>query len=152
MNGIEELSIEGRIATPEDADWDQARQAWNLAADPHPSAVAFVESADDIAEGGPFRRATTSCKVAGQGTGHGAVALGSLDDTIVIKTERMRGIEVDADAGRRGSRPACSRSSSARRPADTALLAAGLVARRRRHRLHARRRAELARPPPWLRL
>jgi FAD/FMN-containing dehydrogenase len=39
-------------------------------------------------------------KVAGQGTGHGAYALGPLkdEDTIVIKTERMRGVEVDADA------------------------------------------------------
>ena len=35
-------------------------------------------------------------RVAGQGTGHGAVALGPLDDAILIKTERMRGVEVDA--------------------------------------------------------
>jgi hypothetical protein len=29
--------------------------------------------------------------VAAQGTGHGAVALGSLDDVILTKTERIRG-------------------------------------------------------------
>ena len=51
MNGIAELQIEGRIATPDDADWEAARQAWNLAADPHPSAAAFVESAADVAAG-----------------------------------------------------------------------------------------------------
>ena len=34
----------------------------------------------------------------GQSTGHGAVAVGALDDTVVIKTERMRGIEIDPEA------------------------------------------------------
>ena len=56
MNGIAQLQIDGRIATPDDADWDEARQAWNLAADQRPSAVAFVESADDVAEVVRFAR------------------------------------------------------------------------------------------------
>ncbi|MDP9227840.1 MAG: FAD-binding oxidoreductase, partial [Actinomycetota bacterium] len=30
-----------------------------------------------------------------QGSGHGAVALGPLDETILIKTERLRGVEID---------------------------------------------------------
>lgn len=38
-------------------------------------------------------------KVTAQGTGHGAVALGPLDDTIVIKTERMRAIDIDPESG-----------------------------------------------------
>ena len=48
MNGIGALQIDGRIATPDDDDWQQARQAWNLAADPNPTAVAFVESIEDV--------------------------------------------------------------------------------------------------------
>jgi len=92
------LAIAGRIATPTDADWDQVRMGWNLAADQRPSAVAFVESGDDIAAVVHFA-AETGLRVSGQGTGHGAVALGSLEDAILIKTERMRGIEVDAGAG-----------------------------------------------------
>ena len=95
MSDYSELSISGRIATPADPDWDEARQAWNLAADPRPSAVAFVESAEDIAATVRFA-ADHQLKVLGQSTGHGAAALGPLDDTIVIKTERMRGIEVSA--------------------------------------------------------
>ncbi|HEU5040137.1 MAG TPA: FAD-binding oxidoreductase, partial [Gemmatimonadales bacterium] len=39
-------------------------------------------------------------RVAAQGTGHGAAPLGSLDDVILIKTERMRGVEVNEDAAR----------------------------------------------------
>ncbi len=36
--------------------------------------------------------------VAAQGTGHGAAAMGPLDDVVLLKTERMDGVEVDADA------------------------------------------------------
>ncbi len=97
MNGFAELKIAGRIATPEDPDWDEARQAWNLTADPHPAAVAFAESAEDVSAVIRFA-AAEGLKVLGQGTGHGAAAVGSFEDTIVIKTERMRGIDVDAGA------------------------------------------------------
>lgn len=99
MTNFPELSIRGRVATSSDADWDEARQAWNLAADQQPSAVAFVESADDAAKAIRFA-AENDLNVAGQGTGHGAAAMGSLGDTILIKTERMRGIEVGDETAR----------------------------------------------------
>src|SRR3954468_19179683 len=89
-------AIAGRIATPTDADWDQARLAWNLAADQRPEAVAFVESAEDIAKVVRFA-GENDLRVSGQGTGHGAVAVGSLEGTILIKTEQMRGVEGDPD-------------------------------------------------------
>ena len=41
--------------------------------------------------------AENGLRVSGQSTGHGAVALGSLEDAILIKTERMRGVEIDAE-------------------------------------------------------
>jgi FAD/FMN-containing dehydrogenase len=91
------LTIDGNVVTPDDGDWDQARSAWNLSADQHPAAVAFVESPADVVATVRFA-ATNGLHVSGQGTGHGAIALESLDDTILVKTERMRGIEIDADA------------------------------------------------------
>jgi hypothetical protein len=97
MSDLIGLSIGGRIATPSDPDWDEARAAWNLAADLHPSAVAFVESADDVSQVVRFAK-ERGLRVSPQSTGHGAVALGPLDDTILIKTERMRGVHVDAHA------------------------------------------------------
>jgi hypothetical protein len=100
MSDFTGLAIAGRIATPSDADWDEARLAWNLIADQRPEAVAFVESGDDIAAVVRFA-AENGLRVAGQGTGHGATALGApgaLERTILIKTERMRGIEIDAEA------------------------------------------------------
>jgi hypothetical protein len=95
MSDLGQLSISGRVATPSDSDWDEARQAWNLVADQQPVAVALVESPDDVAEVVRFA-GQNGLQVAGQGTGHGAVALGPLDDTILVKTERMRDVAVDS--------------------------------------------------------
>ena len=85
-----------------------------------PSAVAFVESADDVAATVRFA-ADNGLKVAGQGTGHGAVALAPLDEHDPGQDRAHA-----RDRGRRrtrrppGSRPASSRWSWARRPARTA--------------------------------
>jgi hypothetical protein len=97
MTDFSGLAIAGQVVTPENADWDQARSAWNLAADQHPEAVALVASAEDVAATVTFA-AENDLRVAGQGTGHGAVALPSLEDAILIKTERMRGIEIDPES------------------------------------------------------
>jgi hypothetical protein len=92
-----ELKIAGQVVQPGDSDWDQARAAWNLASDRQPAAVAFVQSAEDVAKVVGLA-ASHGLKVTGRGTGHGAVAIGALDDTILIRTERMRGIEIDEGA------------------------------------------------------
>jgi hypothetical protein len=94
-----ELSIRGRVVTSSDSDWDEARQAWNLAADQRPEAVALVESADDVSKVIGFAR-ENGLKVTGQGTGHGAVSLGPLDGTILIKTERMRDVVIEGEKAR----------------------------------------------------
>jgi FAD binding domain len=95
---VSELSITGRVATAADADWDDSRQAWNLAADQQPAAVAFVEGADDVSAVLRFA-ALNGLKVTAQGTGHGAAPLGPLDNAILIRTNRMKGIEIDGEAG-----------------------------------------------------
>jgi FAD binding domain len=94
MSQFSALSIEGRLATPADADWDEARQAWNLAADQRPTAVAFPTNADDVAAVVRFA-GDNGLRISAQGTGHGAGALGPLDDTILIKTAGMRDLSVD---------------------------------------------------------
>jgi FAD/FMN-containing dehydrogenase len=94
-----QLTIRGDIVSPDDSGWDEARQAWNLAADQQPEAVALVESADDVSKVIRFAR-ENGLKVTGQGTGHGAVALGSLDEVILIKTERMRDVVIEGEKAR----------------------------------------------------
>jgi len=97
MTDFTGLAIAGRTATPDDSDWDQARLAWNLAADQRPEAVVFAENAGDVAATVRFAVAN-GLRVAPQGTGHGAAPLAPLGGTILLKTERMRGIEVDPGA------------------------------------------------------
>jgi len=97
MSEFTGLAIAGRVATPADPDWDEARLAWNLAADQNPAAIAFAESAEDVAKALAFA-AQNGLRVAGQGTGHGAAAMAPLDGALLIKTERMRGVEIDQGA------------------------------------------------------
>jgi hypothetical protein len=96
MSDFSGLRIDGHVAVPGDSDWDQARLAWNLAVDQNPEAVVFAESAGDVAATVRFA-AENGLKVAGQGTGHGAGPLPPLDGTILLKTERMRGISIDTE-------------------------------------------------------
>jgi FAD binding domain/Berberine and berberine like len=90
--------LQGDYVTPEDASWDEARLAWNLAVDQRPAAVAIPETVDDIVEVVRFAR-SNGLRVAGQSTGHNAHPLAAgLDHTVLVKTHRMRGVEIDADA------------------------------------------------------
>jgi hypothetical protein len=99
MTDFSELSIDGRVATPADSDWDEVRMGWNLATDQRPEAVALVESAEDVAKVVSFA-ASHDLLVAGQGTGHGSAGLPPLNETILIKSAALRGIEVDPEAKR----------------------------------------------------
>jgi len=91
--------LAGDLIVPDDPRWDEARRAWNLAVDQRPFAVALVESADDVVAVVDFAR-VHGLRIAPQGTGHGASSIGSLEDAILVKTERMRRVEIDAPARR----------------------------------------------------
>jgi FAD/FMN-containing dehydrogenase len=88
-------AVAGGVVGPGEDGWDEARAAWNLAADQHPAAVAKVESVDDVSAVIDFAR-SNGLGVAPQGTGHGAACRGPIKGTILIRTERMNGIEIDA--------------------------------------------------------
>jgi hypothetical protein len=89
--------IAGDVVTPADDSWDEARQAWNLAVDQRPVAVVFPASAEDVAATIEHARAA-GLRVAPQGTGHNATPLGDLSDTILLKTSRLRGVEIDPES------------------------------------------------------
>jgi FAD/FMN-containing dehydrogenase len=92
-----EARIGGQVVLPGDEEWETARQAWNLAADQRPAFVVFVESPEDIVAVVDFAR-VHGLKVAPQATGHFARNLDSLEDTVLVKTTRMRGVSIDVDA------------------------------------------------------
>jgi FAD/FMN-containing dehydrogenase len=91
--------LDGDAVGPGEEGWDAARQAWNLDADQQPAAVAYAQHAADVAAVVGFAR-ELGLGVAAQATGHGASAMGPLDDAILLKTERMGGVSVDAAARR----------------------------------------------------
>jgi FAD/FMN-containing dehydrogenase len=91
----------GAVTVPGDVDWDAARQAWNLAVDQHPAAVAEPETVADIVAIVNYAR-ERGLRLAAQGTGHsaGPLAEASLHDTILVKTHRMRVVEIDPESRR----------------------------------------------------
>ncbi|HEX6743176.1 MAG TPA: FAD-binding oxidoreductase [Solirubrobacteraceae bacterium] len=99
--GTLRAQLTGAVTVPGDAGWDEARQAWNLAVDQRPAAVAEPETVADVVAVVNFAR-ERGLRVAAQGTGHAASALAeaSLHDTILVKTHRMRAVEIDADRRR----------------------------------------------------
>ena len=82
--------LNGQLVTPSDSRWDQARLAWNLTADQRPAAIAFPRSAQDVVAAVNAAR-EHGLHVSAQGTGHGSTAMGSLEQTLLVKTENMRG-------------------------------------------------------------
>jgi FAD/FMN-containing dehydrogenase len=91
--------VTGDVVNPGDPEWDTARLAWNLAVDQRPAMVALPETSDDVAAVVAYA-AQAGLRVAVQGTGHGAGARGGeLSDSILLKMERMRRVQIDA-AGR----------------------------------------------------
>ena len=89
--------LAGQFVLPRDQDYDQVRQAWNLAVDQRPAAVILPESAADVAAAVRYA-AEHGLRIAAQSTGHNAAPLGPLADTILLRTERMRGIRIDSQA------------------------------------------------------
>jgi FAD/FMN-containing dehydrogenase len=85
------------IVLPHDSNWNDARRAWNLAVDQQPAAVALPESAEDVQAVVRWAR-DRGLRIAPQGTGHNAHPLGALAHTVLLKTERMRRVEIDPQA------------------------------------------------------
>src|SRR3954468_6625706 len=84
----------GAVALPGDDGYDAARQAFNLAIDQRPAAVAFPGDASEVAD--VLRQARAAgLRVAAQTTGHNAGPLGSLERTILVRTSSLGGVEID---------------------------------------------------------
>lgn len=87
--------LRGELILPGDATWDEARRAWLLLVDQQPVAVVVAADARDVAETVRSAR-QLGLRVAPQGTGHAAGALPDLRDTILLRTSRLSGIDIDA--------------------------------------------------------
>jgi FAD/FMN-containing dehydrogenase len=90
-------ALEGEALGPSDDGWDVARQAWNLAADQRPAAVAVAAGVADIQAVIRFA-GEHGLRVAAQASGHAAGGIASLDGTILLRTGRLDGARIDTDA------------------------------------------------------
>ena len=86
-------AISGDVFVLGDRGYDEARRAWNLAADQRPAAVVFAQSAADVIQAMRF-----PVRIAPQGTGHGAMPMESLENAMLLKTSRMRRVDINASA------------------------------------------------------
>ncbi|WP_447943809.1 FAD-binding protein [Microbacterium aurum] len=90
--------LRGDLLLPGDDGWDDARRAWQLTVDQNPTAVAIPADVDDVAVVVTAAR-RFGLRVAPQSTGHAAGALRSLDDTILLRTSRLRDVDIDPAVG-----------------------------------------------------
>ena len=91
--------VRGAVVTPNDDDWDTARLAFNLVIDQQPTLVVLPVDERDVIEIVVFAR-EHGLRVAPQRAGHNAAPLGSLEDTILLRTDAMLGVEIDVEARR----------------------------------------------------
>jgi FAD binding domain len=85
--------VAGAIFAPGDRGYDEARRAWDLAVDQRPAVVVFAESVVDVVRAVRFAR-SQGLRIAPQATGHGALPLESLEDAMLLRTSRMRRVEI----------------------------------------------------------
>jgi len=84
------------LLTPGEDGYDAARQAFNLAVDQRPSAIALPQDAAEVAAVVRYARAA-GLRVAAQSTGHNAAPLGDLAGTILLRTSALGGVEIDPE-------------------------------------------------------
>jgi FAD binding domain/Berberine and berberine like len=78
--------------------WDSARAAWNLALDQQPAVVARPRNADEVVAVIEYAR-DNGLRIAVQAAGHSAGGLAGVGDgTLLLKTGRMTGAEIDASS------------------------------------------------------
>lgn len=91
--------LTGGVFLPGDDGWDAARQAWNLAVEQRPVAVVLPESVEDIVATVAFAT-ENGLRIAFNAGGHNAGPIDWSTETLLLKTERMKGVEIDAQARR----------------------------------------------------
>ena len=93
------MGFRGRVITPSDADYDDARSLWNADFDRHPALIARCTSSRDVAIALAAAR-DRGWEVAVRGGGHSYTGASGVDDGLVIDLTEMRAVEVDPIARR----------------------------------------------------
>jgi hypothetical protein len=96
---IDELrsSIHGRVMTPGDAGYDEARAVFVGGIDRHPAVIIQVADTADIKRVLSLAR-ETGLPLAVRSGGHADAGPGVVDDGIVLDVRLLKGLEIDTDA------------------------------------------------------
>jgi FAD/FMN-containing dehydrogenase len=86
------------LLSAQDANWNLERGAFNVLVDQQPAGIAVPQTADEVSDV-VSSAAADGKQVAAQSTGHNALPLGSLANTVLLRTAGLGGVEIDADAG-----------------------------------------------------
>ena len=86
--------VDGRLITRADADWQQARMAWQVNVDQQPAAVLEVANASDVVTAVRWA-IEAGISVTAQPSGHAART--TLDNTLLLRTRALRAIAVDVE-------------------------------------------------------
>lgn len=87
-------SLQGQVIRPEDADYDDARRAWNGMIDKHPALIARCLSAEDVVRSVQFAY-SQNLGASIRGGAHNVAGLALCDDGLVVDLSRMKAVTVD---------------------------------------------------------
>src|SRR4030095_8131022 len=93
----------GRLFSPADEGYDEARSIWNGAIDRTPGLIARCADASDVRSAVRFAR-EQALRMSVRSGGHGVGGLALCDDGLVVDLSQMKGGRVDPDAELAGGR------------------------------------------------
>ncbi|HET7037111.1 MAG TPA: FAD-binding oxidoreductase [Thermomicrobiaceae bacterium] len=86
--------LRGPLISPQDADYEEARRAYNAMIDRYPLLIARAVDVADVIAAVNFAR-DQGLPLAIRGGGHNVAGLGSVDDGLLLDLSSMKGIHVD---------------------------------------------------------
>ncbi|MGW1728631.1 FAD-binding oxidoreductase [Streptomyces sp. NPDC002306] len=89
--------LRGRLVTPQDADYDETRSAYNAMIDRRPAAIAKCAGVADVRATIAFAQ-ETGVDLAVRGGGHSGPGLCLIDDGLTLDLSPMRWVRVDPEA------------------------------------------------------
>ncbi len=91
-------SVSGRVITPDDRDYDDARRVWNGMIDKRPAMIVRAAGPADVAPTIAFAR-SSRLPLAIRGGGHNVAGNGTVEGGIVLDMGGLTAVDVDPGAG-----------------------------------------------------
>ena len=114
-------TIKGRVLTPQDTTYDEARQIWNAMIDRRPAVIVQPADGGDVAPAIKLAR-DNALEITIRGAGHNIAGNAVCNDGLMIDFSNMKNVRVDA-----GKRRACAEPGATLADLDAATQKHGLA-------------------------